>query len=89
MTLRKKIKVGISIGDSPSNLSFIFLIIVIVGGSFFSTSSGIRLLKIYFLFKYSFNEILSYSRPNNVYSKKFHLIESNIEQKDISHKKCM
>ena len=59
-------------------------VIVVIGGSFFSTSSGLRLLKIYFLFKYSINEILSYSRPNNVYTNKFHLIDSNIEQKDIN-----
>ena len=76
--------IGISFKNSPSNLWFIFLIIVIIGGSFFSTSSGIRFLKIYFLFKYSLNEILSYSRPNNVYTNKFHLIDSNIEQKDIN-----
>jgi trk system potassium uptake protein TrkH len=76
--------IGISFKNSPSNLWFIFIIIVIIGGSFFSTSSGIRFLKIYFLFKYSLNEILSYSRPNNVYTNKFHLIDSNIGQKDIN-----
>ncbi len=76
--------IGISFQDSPSNLSFIFLIVVIVGGSFFSTSSGIRFMKIYFLFRHSLNEILSYSKPNNVYSNKFHLIDSTIEQEDIN-----
>jgi len=76
--------IGISLKDSPSNLWFIYLIIVIIGGSFFSTSSGLRLLKIYFLFKHSINEILSYSNPNNVYTNKFHLIESNVGQKDIN-----
>ena len=76
--------IGISFNDSPSNLWFILLIIVIIGGSFFSTSSGIRFLKIYFLFRHSFNEILSYSKPNNVFVNKFHLIESSIEQKDIN-----
>ena len=76
--------IGISLKNTPSNLSFIFLIIVIVGGSFFSTSSGIRFLKICFLFKHSLNEILSYSQPNNIYSNKFHLIDSNIEQKDVN-----
>ena len=75
---------GISFKDSPSNLWFVFLIIVIIGGSFFSTSSGIRLLKIYFLFRHSLNEILSYSKPNNVYTNKFHLIDSNIQQNDIN-----
>ena len=76
--------IGISFSDSPSNLWFIFLIIVIIGGSFFSTSSGIRFLKIYFLFRHSLNEILSYSKPNNIFVNKFHLIESSIEQKDIN-----
>ena len=76
--------IGISLNNSPSNLWFVYLIIVIIGGSFFSTSSGIRLLKIYFLFRHSLNEILSYSKPNNIYTNKFHLIDSNIEQKDIN-----
>tara|TARA_B100001540_G_scaffold119146_1_gene106585 strand:+ start:1510 stop:2916 length:1407 start_codon:yes stop_codon:yes gene_type:complete len=76
--------IGISLKDTPNNLWFIFLIIVIIGGSFFSTSSGIRFLKIYFLFKYSLYEILSYSKPNNIYANKFHLIDASIEQKDIN-----
>ena len=62
--------VGLSLNNSPNNLSLIFLILVIIGGSFFSTSSGIRFLKIYSLFKYSINEILSYSRPKNIYINK-------------------
>ena len=62
--------VGFSLNNSPNNLSLIFLILVIIGGSFFSTSSGIRFLKIYSLFKYSINEILSYSRPKNIYINK-------------------
>jgi len=62
--------VGFSLNNPPNNLSFIFLILVIIGGSFFSTSSGIRFLKIYSLFKYSINEILSYSRPKNIYINK-------------------
>ena len=62
--------VGFSLNNSPNNLSFVFLILVIIGGSFFSTSSGIRFLKIYSLFKYSINEILSYSRPKNIYINK-------------------
>ena len=76
--------IGISFNNTPSNLSFLFLIIVIIGGSFFSTSSGIRLLKIYSLIKYSLNEILSYSKPNNVFTNKFHFIDLNIEQRDIN-----
>ena len=62
--------IGISLNNNSNNLSFVFLILVIIGGSFFSTSSGIRFLKIYSLFKYSINEILSYSKPKNVYVNK-------------------
>ena len=61
---------GFSLNNTPNNLSFIFLILVIIGGSFFSTSSGIRFLKIYSLFRYSINEILSYSKPKNIYINK-------------------
>ena len=62
--------IGFSLESDSINLSFIFLILVMIGGSFFSTSSGIRFLKIYSLFKYSINEILSYSRPKNIYINK-------------------
>ena len=62
--------IGISLNNNSTNLSFVLLILVIIGGSFFSTSSGIRFLKIYSLFKYSINEILSYSKPKNVYINK-------------------
>ena len=62
--------IGFSLDNNSTNISFIFLILVIIGGSFFSTSSGIRFLKIYSLFKYSINEILSYSRPKNIYINK-------------------
>ena len=71
--------IGFSLNDSSENLSFIFLILVIIGGSFFSTSSGIRFLKIYSLFKYSINEILSYSRPKKVFVNK-HLFSKEFFQ---------
>ncbi len=71
--------IGFSLNKNSSNLSFVFLILVIIGGSFFSTSSGIRFLKIYSLFKYSINEILSYSRPKNIYVNK-HLFSKEFFQ---------
>ena len=75
--------IGVSLDNSPKNLSFIFLILLIIGGSFFSTSSGIRFLKLYSLFKYSINEILSYSRPKNVYINKVLFSKINFEQSEI------
>ena len=77
--------VGFSLNNSSSNLSFVFLILVIIGGSFFSTSSGIRFLKIYSLFKYSINEILSYSRPKNIYINK-HLFSKDTFKLDEIYK---
>jgi len=62
--------IGFSLDNNSKNLSFVFLLLVLIGGSFFSTSSGIRFLKVYSLFKYSINEILSYSRPKNIYINK-------------------
>jgi len=76
---------GFSLNNSPSNLSLIFLILVIIGGSFFSTSSGIRFLKIYSLFKYSINEILSYSKPKNIYINK-HLFSKDSFKSDEIYK---
>ena len=62
--------IGFSLGNSPKNLSFIFLLLVIVGGSFFSTSSGLRFLKIYVLFKFSLNNLISHVKPINISSNK-------------------
>ena len=69
--------------NSHKNLSFVFLILLIIGGSFFSTSSGIRFLKLYSLFKYSINEISSYSRPKNVYINKLLFSKINFQQSEI------
>jgi trk system potassium uptake protein TrkH len=71
--------IGFSLDKGSTNLSFIFLILVMIGGSFFSTSSGIRFLKIYSLFRYSINEILSYSKPKNIFVNK-HLFSKEFFQ---------
>ena len=75
--------IGFSLNNESINLSFLFLIIVIIGGSFFSTSSGIRFLKIYSLFKYSVNEILSYSKPKNIYINKHLFSKEFFEENEI------
>ena len=62
--------IGYSLENSPKNLSFIFLILVIIGGSFFSTSSGIRFFKLYVLFKFSLNNLISHVKPINVSNNK-------------------
>ena len=76
--------IGISFSDTPSNLIFMFFIMVIIGGSFFSTSSGIRVIKILSLIKFSINNLLSHTKPNQIYSNKVTLINENTEKSDIN-----
>ena len=76
--------IGISLESEQSNLNFIFLILVIIGGSFFSTSSGLRFLKIYSLTKYSLNQILSFSKPKNIFMNKLMFFKINFEFKEIN-----
>ena len=75
--------IGISLDQSPRNLSFIFLILVIIGGSFFSTSSGIRFLKIYALFKFAINDLISHVRPKNVFLNKNLFLNINFKKIEI------
>ena len=76
--------IGISLNKSPQNLSFVFLILVIIGGSFFSTSSGIRFLKLYALFKFSINNLILHARPKNIFLNKYPLFNVNIEDVEIN-----
>ncbi len=76
--------IGISLKVDQTNLNFIYILLVIVGGSFFSTSSGLRFLKIYSLTKYSINQILSFSRPKNVFMNKLVFSKINFDTKDIN-----
>jgi len=75
---------GISFQNSPENLSFIFLILVIIGGSFFSTSSGLRVIKVLSLIKFSINNLLSHTKPNQIYLNKISLTNSNTKNTDIN-----
>ena len=76
--------IGFSLENSQENLSFIYLILVIIGGSFFSTSSGLRFLKIYSLTKYSLNQILSFSKPKNIFMNRLAFSKINFDFKEIN-----
>ena len=76
--------IGFSLNYEQSNLNIVYLILVIIGGSFFSTSSGLRFIKIYSLFKYSINQILSFSRPKNVFMNKLLFTKINFDFKEIN-----
>ena len=76
--------IGFSLKSDQKNLTFIFLILVIIGGSFFSTSSGLRFIKIYSLFTYSLNQILSFSRPKNIFMNKLIFTKINFDTNEIN-----
>ena len=76
--------IGFSLDFERQNLTFIFLILVIIGGSFFSTSSGLRFIKLYSLFKYSINQILSFSRPKNIFMNRLIFTKINFDFDEIN-----
>jgi len=76
--------IGISLEHEQKNLNFIYLILVIIGGSFFSTSSGLRFLKIYSLTKYALNQILSFSKPKNIFMNKLVFTKINFDFNEIN-----
>ena len=76
--------IGISLDNEFTNLHFVFLILVIIGGSFFSTSSGLRFIKIYSLIKFSLNQILSFSKPRNVFMNRLLFSKKNFEVDEIN-----
>ncbi|MBD1174927.1 TrkH family potassium uptake protein [Pelagibacterales bacterium SAG-MED01] len=71
--------IGFSLSSKESSLNFVFLLLVIIGGSFFSTSSGLRFIKVYSLFKYSLNQILSFSKPKNIFMNKLIFTKINFD----------
>ena len=76
--------IGISFDIVPENLYFTLLILVIIGGSFFSTSSGIRFFKIFTLIKFAINDLLSHSKPNHVFMNKVYLSSDYVNQNEIN-----
>ncbi len=76
--------IGFSLNSEKTNLNIIFLILVIIGGSFFSTSSGLRFIKIFSLFNYSLNQILSFSKPKNIFINKLIFTKINFDFNEIN-----
>ena len=73
--------VGFSL-NVPNDLTFIFLILIIIGGSFFSTSSGIRFFKLFLLFKFSINELVSHSKPKSLFTNNLPFFNFNFSNDD-------
>ena len=70
--------------DLINQNNFIFLILIIVGGSLVSTSSGLRFLKIFLLTKFSFNELVSHAKPKQILLNKVLFSKVKIDLNDIN-----
>jgi trk system potassium uptake protein TrkH len=76
--------IGLGLDTQFSNLSFLLLILVIIGGSSFSTSSGLKLIKLYTLFKFSLKEIYLVVKPLYVSSNTLFLSKYKTEDEEIN-----
>ena len=56
---------------------------IIIGGSFFSTSSGLRFYKLFLFFQFSLNELISHPKPKNVYINKVPFFDIVVNKDDI------
>jgi trk system potassium uptake protein TrkH len=76
--------IGLGLDNQFSNLSFLFLILVIIGGSSFSTSSGLKFIKLYTLLKFSLKEIYLLVKPLYVSSNTLFLSKNKIKDEEIN-----
>jgi trk system potassium uptake protein TrkH len=76
--------IGLGLDKQFSNLSFLFLILAIIGGSSFSTSSGLKFIKLYTLFKFSLKEIYLLVKPLYVSSNILFLSKNKIKDEEIN-----
>ena len=78
--------IGLGFLDTQfSNLSILFLILAIIGGSSFSTSSGLKFIKLYTLSKFSLKEIYLIVKPLHVSSNTLFLSKSKINEDEINN----
>ena len=76
--------IGLGLDNQFFNLSFLFLILTIIGGSSFSTSSGLKFIKLYTLFKFSLKEIYLLVKPLYVSSNILFLSKNKIKDEEIN-----
>jgi len=76
--------IGLGLDNQFSNLSFLFLILAIIGGSSFSTSSGLKFIKLYTLFKFSLKEIYLVVKPLYVSSNRLFLSKNKLKDEEIN-----
>ena len=74
---------GITTYSSNYNMSLFFILLIIIGGSVISTSSGFKYTRIYILLKISYQEIYRLVKPINVIDKNLYNSESQIDDEDV------
>ena len=76
--------IGFTTDGVYKNISFILLMLTIIGGSFFSTSSGLRFVKLYSLFIFAKNELISHAKPKHIYITKLKFSNSKFEVVEVN-----
>ncbi len=75
---------GLTLSNSSENMTLLFLILCIIGGSIISNSSGIKLVRLYILLKTASSEILKLVRPNNVFNNKIFFSDKKIDMQIVN-----
>jgi trk system potassium uptake protein TrkH len=76
--------IGLGLDNQFYNLSFLFLILAIIGGSSFSTSSGLKFIKLYTLLKFSLKETYLLVKPLYISSNMLFLSKNKIKDEEIN-----
>ena len=74
---------GISTYSSNFDVSLLFILLTIIGGSLISTSSGLKYIRFYILLKISYQEIYKLVKPINIINRNLFHSESKIDDEDL------
>ena len=75
---------GLTLDKPPENFYLFFIFITIIGGSVISNSSGIKLLRLYILFKSTVLEIFKLVSPNVIIDQRILKTEHKINNENLS-----
>jgi trk system potassium uptake protein TrkH len=73
---------GIAMYSSNLDLSLFFILLTVIGGSLISTSSGLKYIRLYILFKISYQEINKVVKPKNIFNRNLFHSEIKIDDQD-------
>jgi len=74
---------GLSVLNSDNNLSLYFILIVVIGGSLISNTSGIKFARIYILLKTASSEIIKLISPNSIVNKNIFSSDKKITDENV------